>query len=153
MSVRTILLSTFADPRFRAAFQVYFAELGIAVEDWDGLFREMDKEKVNLAYLALNGDGDAAGFLQFQLTAFSNWFFEEPFGFIREFWVAPAYRGQGHGRALLRMAEEYFAEHGACRSILTADPNAVNFYLARGYEKAPGIRAKNKMEVLVKMLR
>lgn len=152
MSVNTILLSTFADPRFRSAFQTYFHELGVAVKDWDGLFREMDEEKANLAYLALNGGGDAVGFLQFQLTAFSNWFFEEPFGFIREFWVAPAYRRKGHGRALLRMAEAYFAERGAYRSILTAD-DAVGFYLANGYEKAPGIRAKNDMEVLVKVLR
>lgn len=152
MSVNTILLSKFADPRFRSAFQTYFHELGVAVKDWDGLFREMDEEKANLAYLALNGNGDAVGFLQFQLTAFSNWFFEEPFGFIREFWVAPAYRRKGHGRALLRMAEAYFAERGAYRSILTAD-DAVGFYLANGYEKAPGIRAKNDMEVLVKVLR
>lgn len=49
MSVSTILLSEFADPRFRAAFQSYFAELGIAVKDWDGLFREMDGEKINRA--------------------------------------------------------------------------------------------------------
>lgn len=152
MSVNTILISTFDDPRFRAAFQAYFAELGIAVKDWDGLFREMDEEKADLAYLALNGDGDAVGFLQFQLTAFSNWFFEEPFGFIREFWVAPAYRRQGHGTTLLDLTEAYFVERGARRALLTADPDAVDFYLARGYEKAPGIRAKNDMEVLVKTL-
>lgn len=152
MSVNTILLSEFTDLRFRAAFQAYFAELGIAVRDWDGLFREMDEEKINRAYLSLNGDGGAVGFLQFQLTAFSNWFFEEPFGFIREFWVAPGYRRQGYGRALLRMTEDCFMEHGAYRSILTAD-DAVGFYLANGYEKAPGVQAKNEMEVLVKVLR
>lgn len=152
MSVHTILISTFADPRFRAAFQTYFTELGIAVKDWDGLFREMDEGKINCAYLMLDEGGSVVGFLQFQLAAFSNWFFEESVGFIREFWVAPAYRRQGHGRALLRMAEEYFAEHGAYRSILTAD-DAVGFYLANGYGKAPGVRAKNNMEVLVKMLR
>lgn len=152
MSVNTILLSEFTDLRFRAAFQTYFAELGIAVKDWDGLFREMDEDKANRAYLTLNENGDAVGFLQFQLTAFSHWFFEEPFGFIREFWVAPGYRRQGHGRALLRMTEDYFAAHGAYRSILTAD-DAVGFYLANGYERTPGVWAKNNMEVLVKTLR
>ena len=151
MSVNTILLSDFTDLCFRAAFQTYFAELGIAVRDWDGLFREMDEKKTNRAYLTLNENGDAVGFLQFQLTAFSNWFFEEPFGFIREFWVAPAYRRQGHGRALLRMTEDYFAAHGAYRSILTAD-DAVGFYLVNGYERTPEVRAKNNMEVLVKTL-
>lgn len=150
MSVNTILLSEFTDLRFRAAFQTYFAELGIAVRDWDGLFREMDEDKTNRAYLSLD-EGGAVGFLQFQLTAFSNWFFEEPFGFIREFWVAPGYRRQGHGKTLLGLTETYFVEQGVRRVLLTTD-DAVGFYLANGYEKAPGIQAKNKMEVLVKAL-
>ena len=151
MSVYTILISTFDDPHFRAAFRAYFTELGIAVKDWDGLFREMDEDKTNRAYLSLDEGGGAVGFLQFQLTAFSHWFFEEPFGFIREFWVAPGYRRQGHGRVLLRMTEDYFAAHGAYRSILTAD-DAVGFYLVNGYERTPEVRAKNNMEVLVKTL-
>ena len=33
-----------------------------------------------------------------------------------------------------------------------ADPGAVEFYLVRDYQKAPGITAKNKMEVLTKAL-
>ncbi|MDE6931716.1 MAG: GNAT family N-acetyltransferase [Oscillospiraceae bacterium] len=152
MSINTILLSDFTDPRFRAAFQAYFTELGISVRDWDGLFREMDGENTNCAYLMLDGSGGTVGFLQFQLTAFSNWFFEEPFGFVREFWVTPGYRRQGHGKTLLRMAEDYFKAHGADRSVLTAD-DAVGFYLANGYERSPSIHAKNKMEVFVKTLR
>lgn len=152
MSVYTILISTFDDPHFRAAFRAYFTELGIAVKDWDGLFREMDEDKTNRAYLTLNENGDTVGFLQFQLTAFTNWFFEEPFGFIREFWIAPACRRQGYGRTLLRMTEEYFAAHGAYRVLLTADPGAVGFYLARGYREAPGVTAKNQMAVFSKAL-
>lgn len=151
MAFNTILLSDFTDPRFRAAFQAYFDELDISVKDWDGLFREMNSEGNNLACLLPDDEGGTLGFLQFQLTGFSNWFFEEPFGFIREFWVHPAHRRQGYGRMLLHLAEAYFVEHGAYRSVLTAD-DAVAFYLANGYQKAPGIRAKNKMEVLVKKL-
>lgn len=151
MAFNTILLSDFTDPRFRAAFQAYFAELGIPVKDWDGLFQEMNSEGNNHAYLLLDDGGGTLGFLEFQLTGFSNWFFEEPFGFIREFWIDPAHRRQGHGRMLLHLAENYFVEHGAYRAVLTAD-DAVAFYLANGYQKAPGIRAKNKMEVLVKNL-
>ena len=151
MTANTILLSDFTEPRFRAAFQTYFAELGISVSDWDGLFQEMNDEGTNLAYLLLDEDDAVHGFLQFQMTSFSNWFFEEPFGFVREFWIDPAHRRQGYGRMLLRMAEAYFTEHGALRSILTAD-DAEAFYLASGYEKAPGIQAKNKMEVLSKIL-
>lgn len=151
MPVNTVLLSDFTDPRFRAAFQSYFSELGVCVKDWDGLFQEMNDEGNNCAYLLLADGGRAIGFLQFQLTNFSNWFFEESFGFIREFWVSPFHRRQGYGGMLLHLAETYFAERGAFRSILTAD-DAVSFYLANGYEKAPGIQAKNKMDVFVKSL-
>ena len=151
MTANAVLLSDFADSRFQTAFQAYFKELGIRVSNWDGLFREMNEEGNNLAYLFPDENGGILGFLQFQMTGFSNWFFEEPFGFIREFWVAPGYRRQGHGRVLLRMAEDYFAAHGAYRSILTAD-DAVGFYLVNGYERTPEVRAKNNMEVLVKTL-
>lgn len=152
MAVTMILLSDFTDLRFRTAFQAYFSELNISVKDWEGLFREMNEEGNNLAYLLLT-EGRALGFLQFQITSFSNWFFEEPFGFIREFWVDPAYRRQGHGKSLLHSAETYFLEHGVFRSVLTPDDGAVAFYLANGYEKAPGIRPKNKMDVFIRTLR
>lgn len=151
MAVKPVLLSDFTDPRFQTAFQSYFTELGISVRDWDGLFQEMNSEGNNRAYLLLDDEGGTLGFLQFQLTGFSNWFFEEPFGFIREFWIDPVHRRQGYGRMLLHLAEAYFVEHGVYRAVLTSD-DAVAFYLANGYQKASGIRAKNKMEVLVRNL-
>ena len=112
MTAHAILLTGFTDPRFRTAFQTYFAELEVRVSDWDGLFQEMDREGNNSAWLLLDEDR-AIGFLQFQMTSFSNWFFEEPFGFIREFWVDPAFRRLGYGKMLLRLTEAYFLEHGA----------------------------------------
>ena len=151
MAVDAILISDFMDSRFCAVFQAYFAELDISVRDWDGLFREMNGEGNNRACLLLDGDGGTIGFIQFQMTSFSNWFLEEPFGFIREFWIDPACRRQGHGKTLLRLAETYFVEHGAYRAVLTAD-DAISFYLANGYESAPGIKAKNELEVLTKNL-
>lgn len=152
MTTNIVLLSDFTDPRFRTAFQTYFRELDISVEDWAALFREMDEEGTNLAYLLQDAEENLLGFLLFQMTSFSNWFFEEPAGFLREFWIDPALRRHGYGRALLHSAEAYFTEHGAYRSILTSD-SAAAFYLANGYHKAPGIQAKNKMEVLVKIIK
>lgn len=151
MATQTILISDFTDPRFRTAFQTYFIELGAHIKDWDGLFREMNEDGNNSAYLALDASDTAIGFLQFQLTAFTNWFMEEKLGFIREFWVDPAHRGRGLGTELLSMTERYLKEHSAYRAVLTSD-NAIGFYLARGYIKSPGISAKNKMEVLSKDL-
>ena len=108
MSINTILLSDFTDPRFRAVFQAYFTELGISVRDWDGLFREMDRgdagEK-NAAYVRQGPEGGVIGFILFIPIRFTSWFFEGTCGFIREFWVAEEYRGRGHGSALLDLAE------------------------------------------------
>ncbi len=143
-----ILISDFSDVRFRTAFRSYFSELGIHVSDWDGLFREMNEDK-NFAFLMVDGSDNAVGFLQFQMNVFSNWFFREHFGFIREFWIHPSCRGQGFGTELLHKVERYFAGNGIYKAVLTAD-SAEAFYLANGFEKAPGVKAKNKMEVLMK---
>ncbi len=151
MNIDTVFISDFSVGRFRAAFQAYFVELGLHISDWDGLFREMNEDKngKNFAFLMVDGHDNAVGFLQFQMNVFSNWFFRESFGFIRELWVHPSCRGQGLGTKLLHEAEKYFANNGAYKVVLTTD-DAEAFYLANGYEKAPGIKAKNKMEVLVK---
>ena len=146
-----VLISDFSDPLFQTAFQTYFSELGITVNDWDGLFREMNDEGDNQAVVRTAGDGSIIGFIQFKPTKFTSWFFEETCGFIREFWISNANRNAGHGSALLRIAESYFMEHGMYTSILTTD-TAERFYLKHGYRKAPGCKAKNEDEVFVKYL-
>ena len=146
-----VLISDFSDPLFQTAFQTYFSELGITVNDWDGLFREMNDEGDNQAVVRTAGDGSIIGFIQFKPTKFTSWFFEETCGFIREFWISNANRNAGHGSALLRIAENYFMEHGMYTSILTTD-TAERFYLKHGYRKAPGCKAKNEDEVFVKHL-
>lgn len=146
-----VLISDFSDPLFQSAFKTYFAELGITVKDWDGVFREMNGEGDNHAYVRTGADGGIIGFIQFKPTPFTSWFFEETCGFIREFWVSEAHRNVGHGAALLQQAEEHFKEHSICTSILTTD-TAERFYLKHGYQKAPGCKAKNQDEVFIKHL-
>ena len=147
----TALISDFTSPLFQSAFKAYFAELGISVKDWDGLFREMNDEGGNMAFVRTGGDGSVIGFIQFKPIKFTSWFFEETCGFIREFWVAGAYRHAGHGTALLRLAEDYFKERGIYTAILTTD-TAERFYLNRGYQRAYGCAAKNNDAVFVKRL-
>ena len=150
-----VLITDFTDPVFQAAFRQYFAELGINVKDWDGLFQEMNADsggEKNAAWLRTAADGSVIGFIQFVPIRFTSWFFEETFGFIREFWVAEAFRSQGHGAELLALTESYFLEHGICAGILTTD-TAQRFYERHGYVRAHGCRAKNKDEVFVKRLR
>ena len=149
-----VLVTDFTDPVFQAAFKQYFAELGINVRDWDGLFQEMNAgsggEK-NAAYVRRLADGSAIGFIQFVPIRFTSWFFEETLGFIREFWVAEAFRSQGHGAQLLTLAERYFLEHGIYTAILTTD-TAERFYERHGYVRAHGCKANNEDEVFVKRL-
>ena len=145
------LISDFTDPLFQAAFRAYFTELDIMVEDWEGLFREMNDDGGNRAVVRTDKNGQIVGFLQFKPTLFTSWFFEETCGFIREFWVAKVHRNAGHGAALLRLAEDYFKKHGMFTSILTTD-TAERFYIKHGYKKAPGCQAKNKDEVYIKHL-
>lgn len=144
------LITDFGDPAFREAFRKYFREMGVSVEDWDGLFREMN-DGMNEAYMRLDEGGNCVGFIQFCPITFTSWFFEETCGFIREFRVSPERRGEGHGTSLLRLTEGRFREKGYGAAVLTTD-SAEDFYLARGYKKAPGIRAKNGDGVFVKQL-
>lgn len=149
------LITDFTAPAFQTAFRQYFAEIGIEVKDWDGLFREMnqgDEGEKNAAYVRMTEDGGVIGFIQFIPIRFASWFFEETRGFIREFWVTEQFRDQGHGSELIALAERYFLEHGMDTSILTTD-TAGRFYERRGYGRAPGCEAKNHDEVFAKRLR
>lgn len=146
------LIADFSDPLFQDAFQRYFSEIGISVTDWDGLFREMDSEDGNAAFVRTSEDGRMIGFILFTSIQFTSWFFEENCGFIREFWISGPFRNGGHGSELLAMTEKHFYEQGLFTSILTTD-TAARFYQRRGYVKAPGCRAKNHDDVFVKRLK
>lgn len=149
-----VLILDFSDPAFQAAFQQYFGQLGITVKDWDGLFQEIsrgDAGEKNAAYVRTGEDGSVIGFILFIPIRFTSWFFEGTGGFIREFWVTEEFRGQGHGAALLALAERYFLEHGMDTAILTTD-TAEDFYLRHGYAGAPGCEAKNHDRVFLKRL-
>lgn len=144
-----IFLTDFADLRFQKAFQAYFQELGIQVRNWEGLFTEMNSDSHgNAAYVRLDGER-TAGFIQFCPMELSGWFFSQKLGFIREFWIDSEYRGQGHGTALLGLAESWFQNQGLTGAILTTD-TAPAFYTRRGYQPDPGFQAKNSDPVFMK---
>lgn len=145
------MTSDFSDPLFQEAFKQYFSELGCSVSDWDGLFKEMNDEGGNAAIVRTAADHSVIGFIQLRPITFTSWFFEETCGFIREFWVAGAFRNQQHGSGLIRLAEDYFVQNGIYTSILTTD-TAAHFYEKHGYRRAPGCRAKNQDAVYVKHL-
>ena len=145
------LISDFSDSLFQAAFKQYFSELELHIRDWDGLFREMNADGGNLAFVRTSESGNVIGFIQFKPLKFTSGFFEETCGFIREFWVADEYKNQAHGSALLALAEEHFLKNGIYTSVLTTG-TAAHFYEKHGYISAPGCKAKNQDAVFVKHL-
>ena len=149
--MRDILISNFSQEIFQNAFKLYFAELGIEVKNWDGLFYEMNEEDGNKAYVRMDEAEAIVGFIMFKIEKLSNWFFEENLGFIREFWIAEEQRNNGHGSHLLELAETYFKGNGICKAILTTD-TAERFYDAHGYYKDKAYVAKNEDDVYVKSL-
>ncbi|MCM1187780.1 MAG: GNAT family N-acetyltransferase [bacterium] len=145
------LIFDFSEPLFQTAFRQYFSELGLPVRDWDGLFREMNGEGDNMAFVRTTEGGKVIGFLQCKPIKLTGYFFEETCVFLREFWVAEEFRKKKHGSELLRLAEDYWQEKGIYTSILTTD-TAASFYEKHGYSRAPGYSAKNGDPVFLKRL-
>ena len=73
-----VLISDFSDPLFKTVFQTYFAERGITVKDWDGLFHEMNDEGDNQAFVRTANNGNIIGFIQFKPTKFASCFLKKP---------------------------------------------------------------------------
>ncbi len=150
MTTKDLLISDFTDPKFQIMFKKYFAEIGVNVKDWEGLFSEMNTNNGgNMAYIR-QCENEPLGFIQFTFITLEGWFFKERLGFIREFWVAEKFRKQGHGTEMLSLAEKYFKDSGIRRIVLTAEENEQQFYLNRGYTICECISAKNNMAVSVK---
>ena len=145
------VITDFSDPVFQAAFREYFAELGISVSDWAGLFEEMDQEGGNEAILRRSSEGEIIGFIQYKPIEFQSWFFTETCGFIREFWIAERFRRLGHGSQLLKKAETNMLDKGIHTLLLTTY-TAAGFYEVHGYVKAPSCKAKNGDDVFVKRI-
>lgn len=146
-----VMIEDFETPQFQQAFRLYFEELGMTIRNWEALFHEMNEGGENRAILRTDAQGNIVGFIQFVPMRFSSWFFEEKCGFIREFWVAPAYRRRGQGTLLLAQAEEWFRAQGAETIYLTSD-DAGAFYEARGYVRSHACTAKNRDDVYIKYL-
>lgn len=152
MQIKDVLITDFTTPAFTEMFKRYFSELNVNVKNWENLFKEMNNEERNFAYVRFGEDGNCIGFIQFTIMTFSSWFFESNMGFVRELWIENEYRRRGHGRDLLLCAEKYFIQKDIYKSILTTD-TASDFYISCGYVKDIDILAKNKDTVFIKNLR
>ena len=153
MSCADVLLENCADPSLQQAFRDYYGELGVQVTNWEGLFAEISASP-DCLYVRRDAEGGVTGFLLFAMleaATAGRGFYTTRLGCVEEFWVAPGYRGQGHGSALLRLTEEHFVQQGCAYAILTTD-TADDFYLRHGHTHQKGIRAKNNANVYLKPL-
>lgn len=153
MKFNDTLMNDCTNPALQTAFRTYYGELGVKVTNWDGLFEEIGEGEDEIL-VRWNEKGEIVGFLMLVTSeAVTAWrgFFSTKLGCVEEFWIAPAYRRQGHGSALLKLAEEHLAAQGCGYTILTTD-TAPDFYRRHGYTHQAGIRAKNTADVYVKPL-
>lgn len=153
MTFHDTLLNDCTNPALQTAFCTYYGELGVQVTNWTGLFAAMGEGEDRIL-VRWDEAGELVGFLMFVTSdAVTAWrgFFSTKLGCVEEFWIAPAYRRQGHGTALLRLAEAHFAAEGCGYAILTTD-TAPDFYCKQGYRLQKGIHAKNSADVYIKSL-
>lgn len=147
------LMTDMTDAALQEAFRAFYAELGVQVTNWAGLFEEISASP-DCLFVRRDGEGRVTGFLLFAMldaASAGRGFFTTRLGCVEEFWVAPEHRRQGHGAALLRLAEKHFVQLGCAYAILTTD-TAPHFYEKHGYRLQRGIEAKNKAPVYMKAL-
>ena len=150
--MKNIFINDFSNSDFKSMFQTYFNELDVRVSNWDRLFKAMNDENRNFAYLRYDEQGKAIGFIQFTVIKFSSGFSETNMGFIREFWIKESLRSLGYGSELLQLAEEYFIKNAVHKAILTTN-TAEKFYIRHGYTEDVTVKAKNNYDVFIKVLR
>ncbi len=150
MGYNDFWLDDLRDAALQSAFRAYYGELGCRVTNWEGLFEEISSAPDQILVRRDEGGG-VMGFLLFAQKEMTCGFFTARMGMVEEFWVAPAWRRQGHGTALLALAEERLRQMGCGYTILTTE-TAPDFYRRRGYVHTPGVIAKNGDEVFVKRL-
>ncbi|MGX7013929.1 GNAT family N-acetyltransferase [Vagococcus silagei] len=142
------LINNFTETSFMNAFQTYFAEFEIVVDDWEKFFQEMNEEKGNQAFVLTEKENTIA-FILFRIEELSNWFFHEEVYFIRELWVSPRFRKQNIASNLLNQVENLAKIKKIHKLILTTDSDA-ELYLKNDFRMDDSYRAKNKDQVFVK---
>lgn len=109
----------------------------------------LDEWNRKILHIALVQDAQAAGLSVFQIdTPESDWCKRPGWGCIREFYIRPAARHRGLGKALAEYSERCLRTLGASALYLTAD-DAVAFWERCGYA-ASGEICSNDLEVFVK---
>ncbi len=97
-------------------------------------------------------DGEPIGFLYGKVDHKEHKGYIRPgWGYIMEFYVAPAHRRRGYGRQMFARLHEHFIRDGVTQMYLTADPvTGRPFWEAMGFATTGEISPDNEMEILVR---
>lgn len=84
------------------------------IEMMRALWPDFDDEHIaDEAVFVLEHAGALAGFVALSRRAYAPGCESSPVAFVEGWWVAPALRGQGGGRALIAAAEDWARAHGS----------------------------------------
>ncbi len=89
----------------------------------------------------LDDSGRVCGFLWLELRATM---VDPLVGYIKNIYVAPDLRGQGYGKLLLQVADEWFRRQGCTKA--TLDVSVCNERAVKLYEKAGYVVTRYRME-------
>ncbi len=134
MNVRPIQTSDLS--AFKKLFCDYYTELDCEEDPLhlfdDYLLPDLQAELFEVGIAEVGGA--VAGFVIFQIDDILNdWNFKEGCGDVRELYVAPTFRRQGLGTALLRFAETSLVSSGAREVYTLPVEESESFFTARGY--------------------
>jgi GNAT superfamily N-acetyltransferase len=97
-------------------------------------------------YLVADGEGELVGTLQLN-QRYSTWE-TAPYGYVEDFCVAPARRGEGIGRLLLAQVERWARERGWVRvdlDVSTSLTGTLRFYERCGYRNTGSVLYRREL--------
>ena len=142
---------------FRTMFGDYFAndfQMPLSEADLTKVCTDIARDLRVVPQLFLDlavVDGAPVGFIAYQVDSpASDWCEREGWGMVRELYVVPARRRQGHGRALAAHAADVLTALGVPGLYLTGDDAAEAFWTALGYRPTAQICARNDCRIYVR---
>jgi aminoglycoside 6'-N-acetyltransferase I len=121
---------------------------------WPGYAEDalLDEERAMLAspdevcFLLVDPEGRAVGFAEAAIHPGPN----GPYAHVEGWYVAPEFRGQGYGRALIQQVGSWCLHRAIC--LLTSDTDAASYPLSPDAHARAGFRKLHDLTIFIKEL-
>ena len=143
MTIHSTTLNTAKDKDFMTLFRQYFK--GFSMEAPPALFDmiEKDTQTYDHKIIMLYEDTLPIGFCMFQIDTPENpWCMKVGAGDIRELFIVPTHRKQGHGSTLINQVKQYCLDKGVEEILLTSDAHE-SFWASNGFYPTGDIHPGN----------